>query len=205
MREGDVEGFRAVLDEGLVCVHSGIYILQRLSFWVGSSHLYASLPSIMQHIPWIAPMILSIPFVASKMRVFAAYGIKYSTLRKATPPKKKDLFYHLVSPSAHCSQKLRRLTQWTKYEGSGERTTTRTEAELMRIIVSDSLLTLVAGSDTTATTLCAVLCFILSDRRVYEKLRAELDDAFPEGTGDDGRPEIVFDRLPRLAYLNAVM
>lgn len=162
MREGDVEGFRAVLDEGLV------------------------LPSIMQHIPWIAPMILSIPFVASKMRVFAAYGIKYSTLRKATPPKKKDLFYHL-------------------YEGSGERTTTRTEAELMRIIVSDSLLTLVAGSDTTATTLCAVLCFILSDRRVYEKLRAELDDAFPEGTGDDGRPEIVFDRLPRLAYLNAVI
>lgn len=66
-------------------------------------------------------------------------------------------------------------------------------------------MTIVAGSDTTATTLCAIICFIISDRRVYETLREELDGAFPEGTGVDGMPEIVFDRLPRLAYLNAVM
>lgn len=74
-------------------------------------------------------------------------------------------------------------------------------------IVSHSLLTIVAGSDTTSTTLSAALCFLLSDRKVYDRLREELDSAFPDTTVStiDGWPDIQIDQLAKLEYLNAVM
>jgi cytochrome P450 len=74
----------------------------------------------------------------------------------------------------------------------------------MELIVSNCLLTIVAGSDTTATTLSAIMCYLLSDRNVYDTLRAELDEAFSSSNAD-GWPEIEIDKLGKLSYLNAVV
>lgn len=75
----------------------------------------------------------------------------------------------------------------------------------MDLMVSNCLLTIVAGSDTTATTLTAVFCFLLSERKIYDTLKAELDGAFPTTSIVDGWPEIESDILAKLPYLNAVM
>jgi Cytochrome P450 len=77
--------------------------------------------------------------------------------------------------------------------------------EKIPLIISDSLLTIVAGSDTTSTTLSAILCCVLSHPDVYSKLRQELDDAFEAIDETTGRPKIEFEKLLKLPYLSAVV
>ncbi|KDN64066.1 putative cytochrome P450 [Colletotrichum sublineola] len=78
-------------------------------------------------------------------------------------------------------------------------------------ILSETTLQMIAGSDTTAASLRAVMLYLLTHPRVYTKLRAEID-AFVEGDGgSDGaeaaRPfRIVSDAdCRKLPYLQAVI
>ncbi|KXS11319.1 cytochrome P450 [Gonapodya prolifera JEL478] len=57
-----------------------------------------------------------------------------------------------------------------------------------------------AGSETTANTMAWGFAFLLQHREVLQKLRKELDEAFP----DSGQP-ISLDKLKRLPYLDAVL
>ena len=68
-------------------------------------------------------------------------------------------------------------------------------------IISDGLLAIVAGSDTTSTTLSGLFYYLLSNPLDYERLQNELDSAFPPGEGNP------FDstKLSGLPFLNAVM
>ncbi|KAJ2934634.1 hypothetical protein H1R20_g2468, partial [Candolleomyces eurysporus] len=160
MRDGDVHGFFTAMEEGM------------------------ELPAVMQHVPWINSLMLSIPFISSRMRAFSSFGVQQATNRAAMQTKRKDLFYHLYELPAD--------------ERGGS------IADQMELIVSDCLLTIVAGSDTTSTTLSAILCYLLSDRKVYDTLRGELDEAFPSHSVD-GWPEIEIDKVGKLSYLNAVI
>ncbi|EIN11087.1 cytochrome P450 [Punctularia strigosozonata HHB-11173 SS5] len=63
----------------------------------------------------------------------------------------------------------------------------------------DALFAIQAGSDSTASVLNFAFYYLLNDRSKYEKLQAELDDAFPTGS------EITSSRLNGLPYLNAVV
>lgn len=64
---------------------------------------------------------------------------------------------------------------------------------------------IVAGSDTTATTLSGVFYYLLTEPnlRSYKKLQAEIDDAFPPGV--DGGAAFDHGKLGELPYLNAVL
>ena len=64
---------------------------------------------------------------------------------------------------------------------------------------------IVAGSDTTATTLSGVFYYLLSDpnRTSYMRLQAEIDAAFPLGVEDGDILDHT--KLTELHYLNAVM
>lgn len=64
---------------------------------------------------------------------------------------------------------------------------------------------IVAGSDTTATTLSGVFYYLLSDpnRTSYMRLQAEIDAAFPLGVEDSDILDHT--KLTELHYLNAVM
>ena len=68
-------------------------------------------------------------------------------------------------------------------------------------MITDSILAMVAGSDTTAIVMCNILFYILSAPPVYKRLQTEIDGAFPQGEGDalDGT------RLAECVVLNAVM
>jgi cytochrome P450 len=68
-------------------------------------------------------------------------------------------------------------------------------------MITDSILAIVAGSDTTAIVMCNILYFLLSTPSVFKRLQVEIDMVFPRGEGDalDGT------RLADCAVLNAVM
>lgn len=65
---------------------------------------------------------------------------------------------------------------------------------------SDGLLAVVAGSDTTATAISALVYFLLRDPVAFKRLRAEIDHYFPR----DEEP-VNFTRMAGMPYLNACM
>ncbi|EJD51741.1 cytochrome P450 [Auricularia subglabra TFB-10046 SS5] len=76
-------------------------------------------------------------------------------------------------------------------------------------VVTEAMLLLTAGADTTANSLTAILYFILTRPDVYKKLMAELDSInaptaeLDTGTTIDGLP--THDQVKNLPYLNAVI
>lgn len=68
-------------------------------------------------------------------------------------------------------------------------------------VMSDAGLAVVAGSDTTSSTMTVLFYYLMSHPSAYKRLREEIDSGFPI---HDGYP---FDasKLASLQYLNAVM
>ena len=67
-------------------------------------------------------------------------------------------------------------------------------------VISDSALAIIAGSDTTASTLGNIVYCLLANRDAYKRLQAEVDACYPAGE-DSLDPR----HLPKMAYLDAVM
>lgn len=49
----------------------------------------------------------------------------------------------------------------------------------LRVVSSDDILVVVAGSDTTATTISALVYYLICDTVAFSRLRAEIDRVFP--------------------------
>lgn len=94
------------------------------------------------------------------------------------------------------------LTNYVRIQGNedGKRT-----SPPLGSLVAEGEVAIVAGSDTTATTLSGVFYYLLSEPnlRSYKKLQAEIDEAFPPGI--DGGAAFDHGKLGELPYLNAVM
>lgn len=69
------------------------------------------------------------------------------------------------------------------------------------MIVSNAILAIIAGSDTTATALSTIMHYLLGNPRYLEDLRSEIEADFPlkEGAPIEG------DQLSGMKMLNAVM
>lgn len=67
-------------------------------------------------------------------------------------------------------------------------------------VAADGVLAIVAGSDTTATTLSTLFWALLSHPTAYRRLQAEVDRYYPPG--EDAVSTV---HHPRMNYLNAVM
>ncbi|KAH6904455.1 high nitrogen upregulated cytochrome P450 monooxygenase 2 [Coprinopsis sp. MPI-PUGE-AT-0042] len=140
-------------------------------------------PAITGHIPWIMSLLKSLPAVTAERDKFTAFGSLHAKKRIKMDTKEKDLFHYL-------------------YEATDS---TVPVEDKMDLVISDSLLTIVAGSDTTSTVLSATLCCLLSHPAVFSKLREELDDAFDIMDEATGYPKIEFEKLLKLPYLSAVV
>jgi cytochrome P450 len=70
----------------------------------------------------------------------------------------------------------------------------------MPIVLSDGVLAVVAGSDTTATTLTALWYYLLLEPAKLDRLRNEVDTCFPPG-----EEPLDFTRMVNMPYLNACM
>ena len=97
--------------------------------------------------------------------------------RSRGPGQYKDLFYYL----AHEDEPDYKLD--------------------LALLQEDAKVTIVAGSDTTSTTLANLFFYLITNQEVFSSLRAELDQAFPPEEGD----LFDFSQLAELPYLNAVM
>ncbi|OCK80485.1 cytochrome P450 [Lepidopterella palustris CBS 459.81] len=70
-------------------------------------------------------------------------------------------------------------------------------------LVSESLIQVLAGSDTSATTIRATMLYLISHPRVYRKLQAEIDAAVKGGKASS--PVIKASEAVELPYLQAVI
>lgn len=73
------------------------------------------------------------------------------------------------------------------------------------ILVQEVFEQILAGSDTTAAAIRAILLYVMSHRRVYAKLQAEIDETVEKGIAP-ASPGIISDaEVRRLPYLGAVV
>lgn len=92
LRDGDVNGFVRDMEDAQVYVHC---------FWISAGPVLIinrvrRLPSIVQHVPWLAKITRVTPFLGTKLRTFGAFALEQAKKRAEKPMLKKDLFYHLV-------------------------------------------------------------------------------------------------------------
>ncbi|KAI0831958.1 cytochrome P450 monooxygenase pc-bph [Trametes gibbosa] len=71
-------------------------------------------------------------------------------------------------------------------------------------LTAEALTQLIAGSDTTSNSTCAITYYLAQNQRVQEKLQNELDAALA-GDSDDGEVVAPFERVKHLPYLEAVV
>ena len=112
------------------------------------------------------------------MRRFGAFCVECIERRRARGPRGRDLFYYLVNEEAGPNA-----------------------FPPMDLVSETTKVAIVAGSDTTATTLSGVFYYLMKHDDVMKRLRKELDEAFPPNEGDP----FGFKKLADLPFLNAVM
>lgn len=114
----------------------------------------------------------------------------------------KDLYYHLVRSSL--TSPVGRSCVHAYHDGVGTGQTDEEGLEptkpSMSVVSADGTLAIIAGADTTATTLSALIYYLLLHPEMAARLRAEIDEFFPhrEEPVDSGR-------MAGMSYLNACM
>ncbi|TEB30428.1 high nitrogen upregulated cytochrome P450 monooxygenase 2 [Coprinellus micaceus] len=137
-----------------------------------------SLPTIVQHVPWLAKITRVTPFLGTKLRKFGGFALEQAKKRAGKPMLKKDLFYHLIQA---------------------------VDPEFMSnplpFIMANAVLTILAGSDTTSSSMAMIFFNLLREPRCYKKLQKEIDVSVAEAGGSIPSME----KLGQLPYLNAVI
>ncbi|KAL0060063.1 hypothetical protein AAF712_013139 [Marasmius tenuissimus] len=107
-------------------------------------------------IPWLTYLATFIPSDSTKLRVF---GFGWGKQRVQEGAKKKDLWYHLADEEGHKKTK-----------------------PSPQVVIADSILAIVAGSDTTSTALANFFWCIMAHPSAYKRVRDEIGRVFPPGT-----------------------
>ncbi|KAI4623046.1 uncharacterized protein J4E87_006139 [Alternaria ethzedia] len=72
-------------------------------------------------------------------------------------------------------------------------------------IVTESMLTILAGSDTTATAIRGTMLYLMTSQRAYKKLQVEIDAAVTSGHAASSTGIVSDETMKSLPYLQAVM
>lgn len=124
--------------------------------------------------PWLGRYAKLIPGIGGKVRRFQAFAVKQLERRGSEGSQRKDLFYHLADEAGAEKQPIPHP-----------------------IILSDSALVIIAGSDTSATVLSSLFFYLLRDPKAFERLRAEIDKFYTRGE------EITTEHFNEMHYLEA--
>ncbi|KZT08061.1 cytochrome P450 [Laetiporus sulphureus 93-53] len=137
------------------------------------------LPGLTQHIPWCVDLLFALPWMGkSRANVLGEFTYKQVARRMKEGAVHDDLFYHI----------------------SGESSTEK-ERPAFPTIIASAAVAIVAGSDTTATALSSAMFFLCLQPTCYERLRDEVDTAFPLGKAEPTDSV----KLAQMDYLNAVI
>ncbi|KAF8442381.1 cytochrome P450 [Boletus edulis BED1] len=132
---------------------------------------------ILTHVPWLGKYYVRVPGIGSDLKKFRSFCQERASLRRTQGSQSKDLFHYLI-------------------DEAGVERSPPTFAE----VASDGVLTIVAGSDTTATTLSSLFWALLSHPTAYRRLQAEVDRYYPPGEDASSTTH-----HPQMQYLNAVI
>ncbi|KAH9059080.1 high nitrogen upregulated cytochrome P450 monooxygenase 2 [Lactarius vividus] len=119
---------------------------------------HSSLAAITSHVPYVRPFLTAIVGQKSPIVHLRTFFRERALERLWIGENRKDVFYYLVS--SHAEFRLRPIP--AEVAGDGESA-------------------IIAGSDTTNSVLTAVIYYLLRNPEAYERLQAEVDDAFPSG------------------------
>ncbi|KAJ7766756.1 cytochrome P450 [Mycena metata] len=114
--------------------------------------------AVVSHIPWLVPTLYKIPMATRGLKELRQFGATCATNRIKTGSQVKDLWYHLMD------------------EAGMEK-----EQPSFAEVVADGVLSIIAGSDTTAIALSSFVWFILSNPEAYQRVQAEVDSVYPDG------------------------
>ncbi|CAL1708242.1 unnamed protein product [Somion occarium] len=130
---------------------------------------------ILSHIPWIFDFLKHLPQGGSAFAVLQIIGARIAKQRIEAGSSKRDLFHYLVSEDESTGIKL-------THEAA----------------ISDGMMSIVAGSDTSATNLTHLFYFLLKNPEMKKRLQEEIDHIFPQGeeTAD-------YTKQSEMPYLNA--
>ncbi|CCM05245.1 uncharacterized protein FIBRA_07455 [Fibroporia radiculosa] len=135
-------------------------------------------PALTQHIPWCIQAVLRLPFFGKQAKKLGEFTYRQVKKRMSDGSFHDDLFYYLSDESRQ-----------------------KSEPVPMGALLSNSILAIVAGSDTTAAALSNTLYLLVSHPECYERLQSELDNLFPLGKGEPTDTA----KLAQMEFLNAVI
>ncbi|KAG1781607.1 cytochrome P450 [Suillus placidus] len=115
---------------------------------------------VLSHVPWLGKYYAQLPGIGEGLKKFRTFCQERAMFRRSTGSLSKDLFHYLIDEA-----------------GLERHTSPPTFAE----VASDGVLAIVAGSDTTATTLSSLFLSLLRNPQTYYRLQAEVDSFFPPG------------------------
>ncbi|KAI0265874.1 high nitrogen upregulated cytochrome P450 monooxygenase 2 [Gloeopeniophorella convolvens] len=124
------------------------------------------------HITWILPLV---NMVSPGIKLLASFGRNQVNRRLNMDASRRDLFYYLSGEDAP-----------------------EDERPPPDKVAQQGVLAIIAGSDTTSTTMTALLHYLVHNPSVYEQLQNEVDAAFPSGE----EPLDIL-KLKGLGWLNA--
>ncbi|KAJ7227446.1 cytochrome P450 [Mycena pura] len=136
------------------------------------------LPALTQQIPWSIGFLPYFPMIGQEMKALGKFAVDQAKKRLGEGSVHNDLFYYLIDDK-------------------------RADADPypFPLVVSNSVLAIIAGSDTSATVLANTFFFLLSHPESYKRLQSELDEAFPRRVREPTDAAL----LSSLPYLNAVI
>ncbi|KAH7931071.1 high nitrogen upregulated cytochrome P450 monooxygenase 2 [Leucogyrophana mollusca] len=135
-------------------------------------------PAMCQHVPWFSPILRAVPYVGAPMRAFGKFAFQRTQSRYTQEVKRKDLFYYLT-----------------------EAIISDSGTSPFPLILANSVLAIIAGSDTTSSVLSNIVYYLISNPTDYARLREEVDLVFRPTETSSVHPEL-FTEMP---FLNAVI
>ena len=153
--------------------------------------------TILQHLPYLMPFLWKIPTATAALKKIGAFGEKCIKQRIEKGSSDTDIFHYLVI--ARIFRHVSRANILCQYNED--------RAELPPPshdhILSDACVVIVAGSDSTSGVLANIFYNLLSDPRIYLRLREEVDSYFHPG--ETGKAFVDSKKLAEMPFLNAVM
>ena len=132
----------------------------------------------LSHIPWCIPFLRFIPGASKYWDQMKAVGEQTVEDRVALGSTHHDLFHHLMDENGYEPIKPTKA-----------------------LVAVDGQLAIIAGGDTTATTLSHIFYFLLRHPTYLERLRREVDEVFPQGEDST----LDFTKQTTMPFLNACM
>ncbi|KAJ7755797.1 cytochrome P450 [Mycena metata] len=133
-------------------------------------------PALTQHIPWVIPFRPYLPG-GKGAQALGKFALGQAKRRLEEGSIHNDLFYYLMDDKRD-----------------------NAEPYPLRFAVSNAVIAIIAGSDTSATVLSNTCYFLLTHPESYTRLQSEIDQALPLG-----KEPVEASILSSLPYLNAVI